>query len=186
MRLAKKNIDFTGWDRSRYFAALTEAAKSEDAFSKYSANNLISKIKTEPGQYRAERYLEMFCARLKPCRSKDARTMFVGITEANIYGGDNNFVFSLGITDADSHASLMSYYMMLGKALPLEFDSKQRLVERMAKELVAASFKQLGIPRSTDPTCPYSYSSGVERLDQKTLVLSDEVKQALKKLKETP
>jgi hypothetical protein len=55
----------------------------------------------------------------------------------------------------------------------------------MAKELVPASLKQLRIPRSTDPTCPYSYSSGVERLDQKTLTLSDEVKQALNKLRAT-
>jgi hypothetical protein len=75
---------------------------------------------------------------------------------------------------------------MLGKTHPQGFDSRPRLVERMAKELVPASLKQLQIPRSTDPTCPYSYSSGLDRLDQKTLTLSDGVKQALEKLKNTP
>ena len=109
IRLAKKNIVFTGWDRDRYLSALTEAVKSEDAFSKYWANDLISKAKVEPGQYRVEHYLDTLCERLKSHRSKDARTMYVGITEANIYGGDNNYVFSLGTTAADSHASLMSY-----------------------------------------------------------------------------
>lgn len=186
IRLAKKNIVFTGWDKDRYLSALTEAVKSEDASSKFYGNDLISKVKAEPGQYRVEPYLDALCKRLKPYRSKDARTMYVGITEANIYGGDNNFVFSLGTTDADSHASLMSYYMMLGKTVPQGFDSRQRLVERIAKELVPASLKQLRIPRSTDPTCPYSYSSGLDRLDQKTLTLSDEVKQALMKLKDSP
>ena len=186
IRLAKKNIIFTGWDKDRYLSALTEAVKSEDAFSKFYGNDLISKVKAEPGQYRVEPYLDALCQRLKPYRSKDARTMYVGITEVNIYGGDNNYVFSLGTTDADSHASLMSYYMMLGKTVPRGFDSRQRLVERIAKELVPASLKQLRIPRSTDPTCPYSYSSGLDRLDQKTLTLSDEVKQALIKLKDSP
>ena len=186
IRLAKKNIVFTGWDKDRYLSALTEAVKSEDAFSKYWANDLISKAKVEPGQYRVEHYLNTLSERLKSHRSKDARTMYVGITEANIYGGDNNYVFSLGTTAADSHASLMSYCMMLGKTVPQGFDSRQRLVERIAKELVPASLKQLRIPRSTDPTCPYSYSSGLDRLDQKTLTLSDEVKQALIKLKDSP
>ena len=78
----------------------------------------------------------------------------------------------------------MSYYMMLGRTIHETYDSRQRLVERIAKELVPASLKQLGIPRSMDPTCPYSYSSGVDRLDQKTLALSDEVKEALNKLRD--
>jgi hypothetical protein len=73
--------------------------------------------------------------------------------------------------------------MMLGRTLNESYDSRPRLVERIAKELVPASLKQLGIPRSTDPSCPYSYSSGVERLDQKTLVLSEEVVKALEKLR---
>ena len=112
--------------------------------------------------------------------------MYVGVTEANIYGDNNNYVFSVGTFDPRFHEGLMSYAMMLGKLNPQGFDSRQRLIERMAKELVPASLKQLRIPRSTDPTCPYSYSSGVERLDQKTMTLSDDVKLALKKLRETP
>lgn len=86
--------------------------------------------------------------------------------------------------NAESPASIMSYHMMLGKTLHETYDSRQRLVERIAKELVPASLKQLGIPRSTDPTCPYSYSSGVDRLDQKTLTLSDQIKEALNKLRD--
>ncbi len=94
-------------------------------------------------------------------------------------------MFSVSTTHPQSHVDPMSYCMMQGKTTALAFDSRLRLVERIAKELVPASLKQLRVPRSTDPACPYSYSSGVERLDQKTLVLSDETKQALSKLRDT-
>jgi predicted Zn-dependent protease len=184
--LEKKNKDFAGWKKEQYIKALSEAVKSEDALSKYWINDLIRNIESEPGQYFVDPYLNRLRDKLRKYRSDDIRSMYVGITEANIYSGDNNFLFSFGNTDMVSPASILSYYMMMGKALNETYDSKQRLVERIAKELVPASLKQLGIPRSTDPTCPYSYSSGVDRLDQKTLELSDEVKQALKKLKESP
>jgi predicted Zn-dependent protease len=184
VRLARENIDFTEWSKDRYIDALTDAVKLEDALSKYWVRDLAEQVKKESGQYFVDPYLDRLCSTLKSYRSKDNRTMYVAITEANIYSGDNNYVFSLGRTDQESPASIMSYYMMLGRTIHETYDSRQRLVERIAKELVPASLKQLGIPRSTDPTCPYSYSSGVDRLDQKTLMLSDDVKEALNKLRD--
>jgi hypothetical protein len=74
--------------------------------------------------------------------------------------------------------------MMLAKTLGEPFQSRRRLTERVAKELVPASFKALRIPRPTDPTDPYSYSDGVERLAQKTLTLSSPTKQALDRLRQ--
>jgi predicted Zn-dependent protease len=179
VRLAKKNLSFAGWTRDRYLSALTNALESEDALSRYWGQALVTKVNAEPCQYRVDSYMEALRRLVEPHRTKDTRTMYVGITEANIYGGDNNFVFSVGTMEPESHVGLMSYYMMLGKATLQSFDSRPRLIERMAKELVPASLKQLRIPRSTDPSCPYSYSSGIERLDQKTLNLSDQVKRAL-------
>ncbi len=184
VRLARQYIDFTGWSKEQYVQALSDAVKSEDALSKYWVGNFIENIRTEPGQYLADPYLHQLSNILKRYRSQDQRTMYVAITEANIYSGDNNYVFSLGRTDQGSAASIMSYHMMLGSTLRETYDSRQRLVERIAKELVPASIKLLNIPRSTDPSCPYSYSSGVDRLDQKTLTLSDEVKDALNKLRD--
>jgi predicted Zn-dependent protease len=146
-------------------------------------NELIKKVTDQPGQYLVDSYLNRFCDILAAYRSTDKRTMYVGITEANIYSGDNNYVFSQGVIAGDSKASILSYYMMMGKTLGEEYESRQRLTERIAKELVPASLKQLGIPRSTDPACPYSYSSGVSRLDQKTLKLSEQVKKALDKFR---
>jgi predicted Zn-dependent protease len=179
VRMREAHIDFTGWSAVRYAEALTEAVKNADALSQYWFGDLVEDIMQEPGQHFVDPYLDRFCALLAEQRSDDTRTMYVGITENNIYSGDSNYVFSLGRTSGDSPASILSYYMMLGSTLEEEYATRTRLVERIAKEMVPASLKQLGIPRSTDPTCPYSYASGIQRLDQKTLTLADELKRAL-------
>jgi predicted Zn-dependent protease len=189
VRLKDKNIDFNGWTKDRYIKEMRSTIDSNETYSnnallKYRINTIINKITEEPGQYSLDPYLDRFCDILAPYRSDDNRTMYVGITEADIYSGDNNFVFSVAKITDKYHASILSYHMMLGATLNAEYDSRQRLTDRIAKELVPASLKQLNIPRSTDPTCPYSYANGVERLDQKTLKLSDQVKEALAKLRE--
>jgi predicted Zn-dependent protease len=183
IRSRKENIDFSGWNKERYITELMKVSESEEPLSKYHLKEFVIKIEKEPGQYLIDPYLSAFSRLLKRYRSIDDRTMYIGITEANIYSGDNNYVFSTGYTGGSSKASVLSYHMMLAKTLSEEYQSRQRLTERIAKEMVPASLKQLGIPRSTDPTCPYSYSSGVERLDQKTTILSEPVKKALRKIK---
>jgi predicted Zn-dependent protease len=182
VKLTKDNIDFTGWTKEQYIQKLQKSVASEDALSQYHAKDLINKINLESGQFFVNPYLIKFSEILRKYRSNDYRTMYVGVTEENIYSGDNNYVFSLGRTDKPFRASILSYNMMLAKTLSEEYESRQRLAERIAKELVPASLKQLGIPRSTDPTCPYSYSSGVTRLDQKTLKLSEQVEIAIDKI----
>lgn len=180
IRLRGENIDFAGWNGARYASELLKATESEDALSRFRAKELVSKINAFSGQYRVGPVLDWFSARLEEYRSDDNRTMYVGITEANIYSGDSNFIFSSGIPKGRSPASVLSYSVMLAETLQEAYQSRQRLVERIAKELVPASLKQLGIPRPLDPSDPYSYANGVTRLDQKTLVLSNPTKDALK------
>jgi predicted Zn-dependent protease len=178
-----KDINFADWNKDRYIQELKKGAESKDALTKYYVKDLITKIDNQSGQYRAGPYVDLFSRTIEKYRSNDDRTMYVGVTGINIYSGDNNFVFSLHVARKESQASVLSYYMMTSANLSAEYESRNRLVERIAKELVPASLKSLGIPRSTDPTCPYSYSSGVERLDQKTLTLSEPVKSAIKNIK---
>jgi len=147
VKMKKKNIDFTGWTKEKYVEELLKSVESEDALSKYYVRDLIEKVNKEPGQYFVDPHLDWFCKVLEKDRSVDHRTMYVGITEVNIYSGDINYVFSLGITGGPSRASILSYHMMLAKTLSEEYQSRQRLTERIAKELVPASLKQLGIPR---------------------------------------
>lgn len=183
IKLKGENVDFSGWNPDRYVDALREEAAGSDPLTRYFVNTFADGLIDEPGQYLADSYLERFSRIIDPYRAGDRRTMYVAITANNIYAGDNNYVFSIG-RPGRQRASLMSYHMMLGETLRAEFPSRRRLIERIAKELVPASLKQLGIPRSTDPTCPYSYSSGVDRLDQKSLTLSDPVRAALAPLRQ--
>jgi hypothetical protein len=74
---------------------------------------------------------------------------------------------------------ILSYAMMLGRAVEGGVPSRPRLVERLAKEMVPASLAQLGIPRPADPTDPYSEANSVSRLAEKTLTLSARTRAAV-------
>src|SRR5579875_265806 len=176
-------VDFTGWTKARYESELMKNATGQDALSRFWTIRYIEQLDDKPGQYRTAPYLDRFLDILASYRSSDIRTMYVGVTEANIYDGDSNYVFSLFTSRKGAGASILSYSMMLAKTLGEPYQSRKRLSERIAKELVPASLKALAIPRPGDPSDPYSYSDGVARLDQKTLVLSPAVKAALDKFR---
>jgi hypothetical protein len=178
MRLQKAKIDFTGWSKERYASELLKGAEGADALSRFFVSDFIEKLETWPGQYQAEPYLRRFLDVVAGYRSDDARTMYVGVTGANIYGGQANYVFS-SYTAGKARGSLLSYAMMEAKTLNDPRPSRKRLTERLAKEMVPASLKSLDIPRPADPSDPYSYADSVDRLDQKTLELSPPTKEAL-------
>jgi predicted Zn-dependent protease len=180
IRLRGETIDFAGWNRERYASELMKAIESEDALSRYRVKELVASMNEFSGQFRVGPVLNWLSARLEDIRSDDNRTMYVGITEANIYSGDSNYIFSRGILKGSSPVSVLSYSVMLAETLQEAYESRPRLIERIAKEMVPASLKQLGISRPLDPSDPYSYANGVTRLDQKTLVLSNPTKDALK------
>jgi len=172
---ATQPVSFEGWDKDRYIDELTGMIDTNNALSEYYMGKWVEMVEDEPGQYLVDGYLAHLGDMLSEIRSGDVRTMYVGITEANIYSGDNGYLFSQG--GGRARASIFSYYMMQG------VQTRSRLVERIGKELVPAALKQLNIDRSTDPSCPYSYANGVGRLDEKTKTLSEPVKQALSQLK---
>lgn len=178
-------VDFSGWTKERYLSELLKMVASKDALAKFSMKTYVDRLEVTPGQYRADPYLDRFIDLIAKYRSNDVRTMYVGVTEANIYDDETNYVFSLFTTkrvplaSVNRGASILSYSMMMAKTLGEEYESRKRLVERLAKELVPASLKALDIPRPADPTDPYSFSNGVDRLAQKSLVLSPPVREAL-------
>lgn len=178
-----KPVDFSGWTRDLYATNMLAATAKEDALTRFSVEALVQEVSEKPGQYRAESYVDKLIDIVSPLRSDDRRTMIVGVTEADIYGGDANFLFSGATHKRGNWAAILSYARMQASVLNEPYPSRKRLVERLAKELVPASLKQLGIARPTDPTDPYSYSSGVDRLAQKTLNLSAPTRMALDRFK---
>lgn len=175
--------DFAGWTLDRYRTELVAASNSSDALTRFSVQKLIGALGPTAGQHTVDPYLEKLGDIVAKYRSDDLRTMYVGVTEANIASGDANYVFSTMVDRPDGSVSILSYHMMLAKTLDADYESRRRLTERIAKELVPATLNALRIPRPADPSDPFSYSSGVERLDQKTLHLSKPTEVALEKFR---
>lgn len=174
-----EKINFSDWERDKYVDELRSAKAGLGIFYAHYAEELIEEMDHEGGQYRVDTYLDKLCDILEDYRSDDERTMYIGVTEMNIFSENNNFLFSIGRIQGESLASVLSYHMMQADVLGEAYAFRPRLAERLAKEMVPASLKQLGIPRSSDPRCPYSYSSGISRLDEKTTTLSAPAKKAL-------
>jgi hypothetical protein len=176
-------VDFTGWDLTRYQRELLRTVADADPLARFFTRAFVDKLATNPGQYLVDPYLDRLGEALSPLRSNDPKTIYVGITDDNIYSGDVNYLFSLSGKWKGAYVSILSYAMMTAETLGEAYQSRKRLAERMAKELVPATLKALDIPRAVDPTDPYSYSNGVERLNEKTLVLSKPTKEALDKFR---
>jgi predicted Zn-dependent protease len=179
MQKAGTAIDFTGWTKARYASELVLPTVKDDPLTRYRNGDFLKTFADKPGQYLVEPYLAKLGGLLRPVRSDDRRTIFVGITGADIFSGDLNYLFSGAEMVGGSPITILSYARMLAAATGERSESHQRLVQRLAKEMVPAALKQIGIPRPADPTDPYSYSDGLDRLDQKTLTLSQSTREAL-------
>ena len=178
IRLRGGGVEFAGWSAERYGAELLKSAESANALTRYYVQGYVDALKEQPGQHRVSLHLGRFVLDVAGLRSNDVRTMYVGVTETNIYSGDSNFVISEHVL-SNGGASILSYAMMMAKTLNEPYESRKRLVERIAKELLPASLKSLGIPRPADPSDPYSYADSVKRMDEKSLTLSPPVKAAI-------
>jgi predicted Zn-dependent protease len=176
--------DFNDWSLVQLKEELIQQAKKEGPQAVTSIKQLFKKMDKAGYQWEADTILNWLSQSIVPFYSKDKNTMVVGITELDIYSGETNYVFSVFGGYEGSLLSLMSYAKMRAK-LTGENQSRKRLVERIAKELVPASLKKLGIQRSLDPSCPYSYSSGLQRLEEKTLNLSAPVKKEISKIQKS-
>ncbi|MBL4800904.1 MAG: hypothetical protein JKY45_03350 [Emcibacter sp.] len=174
-----RTIDFAGWSKERYAKELRAVTATGDAATQYSIESFLEEASDKMGQYQSEPYVDQMIEILKALHVNDARTMVVGVTSANIYMGDTNFVFSVAGGGDGIWGSILSYALMQADTLGESYHSRGRLVERLTKELVPASLKQLNIPRPADPRDPFSYSGGVARLDQKTLTLSTPTREFL-------
>jgi hypothetical protein len=176
-------VDFGGWSKDRYAAELAKASAKDDPLARYWIADFLGSFGDKPGQYRVDGYLAQLGALLKPYRTGDRRTMFVGVSGQDIYSGDANFVFSSSIVADGKLVSLLSYARMQTAMTGEALESRKRAAQRLAKELVPAALKQLEIARPADPSDPYSYADGLQRLDEKSLTLSTSTSEALYKFR---
>jgi len=177
------NINFGGWDLARYRSELLKTVETSDALAKFSMEGFVAKLDSRPGQYDAGPLIESLASILAKYRPHDARAMYVGVTGTDIFSGDTNYLFSSGAIIGGAATTILSYSRFSAKMTGERYESRKRLAERIAKQLVPPTLSALGIPRPADPTDAYSYADSVERVDQKTLTLSTPTKEALDKFR---
>ena len=178
----KTKSAFSDWSLSKLKEEIMNKAKEEGPQAVTSINQIFNKMEEAGYQWDADPIMGWLSQAIAPYYSKDPNTMVVGISELDIYSGETNFVFSVYGGRNDTPVSILSYAKMRSK-LTKENQSRKRLTERAAKELVPASLKKLNIPRSMDPSCPYSYSGGLQRLKEKSLNLAEPVKKEIVRIK---
>jgi predicted Zn-dependent protease len=176
-------IDFAGWTRERYRDELIKSYEKSDALSRYTSRVTAEGFMTGPGQYTADPYLDRLAQLLAPYRSQDARTMYVGVTEANISFDNFNYVFAAGGDAPGRRVTILSYSMMTSRLLGEPMASRKRLAERLGKQMVPPSLAQLGIPRPDDPTDPHFQAMSVADVDRKGLLLSPPTREAIERLR---
>ncbi len=127
------------------------------------ADRLISELKSQFGSNEDERVVG-----------------YLGITEADIYSDDNNYVFGW----AQPGFGVMSYSRFKASFFN-ERDYRPRLVERAVKQGISSTFFILGIPRCTNAMCARAYPHSLAEQDLKEGTLCSWCKEQLSiKLKE--
>jgi predicted Zn-dependent protease len=131
------------------------------------------------GQRDADRLLSEIKARF--VASEESGVVgYLGITEADIYSDDSNFLFGL----AQPRFGVMSYCRFKAD-FNKEREYRPRLVERAVKQGLSSTFYILDIPRCTTAMCARAYSHSLEEQDLKKGELCSWCKEQLsKKLKE--
>lgn len=105
---------------------------------------------------------------------------YLGITEADIYSGDNNFLFGW----AQPRFGVMSYCRFKAD-FNNEREYRPLLVGRAVKQGISSTFHILGIPRCTTAMCARAYPHSLEEQDLKKAELCNWCKEQLSmKLKE--
>ena len=113
------------------------------------------------GQYQADRLVETLKTEY-PLIPRTTTQGYLGVTEADLYNGHNNFLFGW----AQAGYGVMSYHRFLA-SINDETPNRERLRRRFVKQAVSSSFFILGIPRCTSPVCIRAYPNRLTEHDDK-------------------
>ena len=125
------------------------------------------------GQYDAERLLGKL-KQAHPLPRGGPVKGYLGITEADLFARDYNFLFGWG---GPGHG-VMSYHRYTA-AFNDAPPNRPQLLERTLKQAISTTFYILDIPRCTSPACVRAYPHSLVEHDQKPLDLCHDCQRAL-------
>lgn len=119
-------------------------------------------------QWNAAQLADLMTGALKG-RTGLGQAIIVGITAADLYEGDSNFLF--GIAATGQHACLVSSARFQADFMG-EPPDRSRLVVRLHKQLLSSIGFALNVPRPTDPTSARAYPASMAEHDAKSEYMS--------------
>ena len=125
------------------------------------------------GQYDADRLLVKL-KQVHPLSRGGPVTGYLGITEADLFARDYNFLFGWG---GPGHG-VMSYHRYTA-AFNDAPPNRPKLLERTLKQAISTTFYILDIPRCTSPACVRAYPHSLVEHDQKPTDLCHDCQRAL-------
>jgi hypothetical protein len=177
------NIDFSNWTLFQYEEELKKLGIKADPITRYRVKQILEAANGQ-GQYSLAGRLSKFYSALSQHKSADPRTVYIGVTSVNVALGDANFNFWAYVGEPGRRVGLLSYYMMTASQSGQPSESRTRLSQRIAKELVGVSLNILGVPTPSDPRDPAAATNSVQRVDEKGLTLSQPTADALAKIRQ--
>lgn len=160
---------------------------SEDAATADQTLELIARLEVAMGQEDPRAKLQKFSedarerdqqwdaslllTQLKTAFPERDDVVFVGITAADIYAKDNNYLF--GFAQSGSGYCLLSYRRYTAW-FNRERENQSRFLERIHKQILSSVGFALGIARPVDPRSARSYPNSLEDHDLKGTWLSPE------------
>ena len=129
------------------------------------------------GQYDTKRLLTELKKEFRATK-KPAIKGYLGITEADIFTKDYNFLYG----SSGSGYGVMSYHRFRA-VFNEEPPNRPRLLKRTAKQGISSSFSILGIPRCSTPTCVQGYPNSLTEHDQKSIEICPGCKEQLSSFK---
>jgi predicted Zn-dependent protease len=106
---------------------------------------------------------------LKTLPGRD-KCIAVGITAADIYDGDSNYLFGTAFTNGRVVLTSIARFQA---SMWDEPPDRKRLVLRTHRQLLSGIGFSIGVPRPTDPTSARAYPNGIQQQDAKSEYMSE-------------
>lgn len=132
-------------------------------------------------QYNNEVQLNNFIQEVRWRYEEEPNTVYLGITDEDIYDGDVNYVFG---------STFVNYGIVSYRRFSADFtgegENRQRLTTRLYKQALSSVNFMFGIPRCNASYCVRAYPHNLAEHDEKTLELCDLCRGRLDFLKNNP
>ncbi len=122
----------------------------------------IRDLQQRPKQWDIQELLQSLATSVQPYLQTN--TYFIGITHADTFSGDSNFVFGTG--QNNGHLGAISY-RRFSAAFNDETPNRERLVDRTQKQVLSTFGFMVGVVRCSTPTCARAYPHNLGEHDAK-------------------